>query len=124
MVVVEFEVLFSDGVLLTTLFVVFSTGEVLGDSLGSSLGDVDGLIDVPILIFVVISVTSKKMVCKSDHGNITIMYNNKTITGYTASGLSYDFDEQKKLADEIGSEAYLNQFENWFKTNTTGSCTR
>ena len=52
------------------------------------------------------------------------MYNNKTITGYTASGLSYDFDEQKKLADEIGSEAYLNQFENWFKTNTTGSCTR
>ena len=31
---------------------------------------------------------------------------------------------KKKLADEIGSEAYLNQFENWFKTNTTGSCTR
>jgi len=85
---------------------------------------IGGIVVLFVLIFVVISVTSKKMVCKSDQGNITIMYNNKTITGYTASGLSYDFDEQKKLADEIGSEAYLNQFENWFKTNTTGSCTR
>lgn len=85
---------------------------------------IGGIVVLFVLIFVVISVTSKKMVCKSDQGNITIMYNNKTITGYTATGLSYDFDKQKKLADEIGSEAYLNQFENWFKTNTTGSCTR
>lgn len=58
-------------------------------------GFVVGIIILGIIVFSVISATSKKMVCKSDKGNITIMYNNKTITGYTANGISYDYDGQK-----------------------------
>lgn len=83
---------------------------------------IGSIIVLGVIVFTVISLTSKKMVCKSEQGNITIMYNNKTITGYTAKGISYDFDEQKNLADQIGSEEYLNQFKSWFESNTTGTC--
>ena len=68
--------------------------------------------------------TSKKMVCKSNEGNITIMYNDKKITGYTAKGIKYDLDGQQKLSEQIGVDEYLNQFSNWFSTNTTGTCKR
>ena len=50
-----------------------------------------------IALFLIISATSKKLVCKSNEGNITIMYNDKTISGYTANGLSYDLDGQKSI---------------------------
>ncbi len=75
-----------------------------------------------LMIFGVTSLTSKKLVCKSSEGNITIMYNDKTIKGYTANGLSYDLDGQKKYAEQVGIDAYIKEFANWFKTNTTGSC--
>lgn len=68
--------------------------------------------------------TSKKMVCKSNEGNIIIMYNDKKITGYTAKGITYDLDGQQKLSEQIGIDEYLNQFSNWFSTNTTGTCKR
>lgn len=77
-----------------------------------------------VVIFTIISVNSKKLVCKSDEGNITIMYNKKTITGYNAKGMSYDLDGQKDYADKIGIDAYIEEFENWFKTNTTGTCSK
>ncbi len=75
-----------------------------------------------IVLYLIISATSKKLVCKSDEGNITIMYNDKTINGYTASGISYDLDGQKKYAEEIGIDAYIDEFSTWFSNNTTGSC--
>jgi len=75
-----------------------------------------------IVIFAITSATSNKLVCKSDEGNITIMYNDKTITGYTANGISYDMDGQKKVAEQIGIDSYITQFKQWFSTNTTGSC--
>ena len=68
--------------------------------------------------------TSNKLVCKSNEGNITIMYTKKQITGYTAKGISYDLDGQKEVAKQIGVETYINQFETWFSTNTTGTCER
>ena len=68
---------------------------------------------------------SKKLVCKSEEGNLTLIYNDEEIIGYTATGrLSYDLDGQKAIAKRIGIEAYMNEFEIWFKTNTTGSCER
>ena len=82
-------------------------------------GVVVGLVLIGVIATVVVSTTSKKLVCKSDEGNIKIMYNDKTITGYTASGVSYDLDGQKKYAEQIGIEAYLDEF-----SNTTGTCTR
>ncbi len=87
-------------------------------------GIVVGVIIIGIIIFFVVSKTSKKLVCKSNEGNITIMYNDKTLTGYTARGISYDLDVQKSYAEQVGIEAYLEEFSTWFSNNTTGSCTK
>lgn len=87
-------------------------------------GIVLGIIVLVVIFFVVISATSKKMVCKSDEGNITLMYNDKTITGYTAKGITYDLDEQKKYAEQVGIDAYLSEFAEWFSNNTSGSCNK
>lgn len=76
------------------------------------------------LIFGLVSANSNKLVCKSNEGNITIMYNDKEITGYTTKGMSYDLDGQKEYANQIGIEKYLDEFMVWFSTNTTGSCTK
>lgn len=76
-----------------------------------------------IVIFYVTSLSSKKLICKSDEGKITIMYNDKVITGYTANGISYDLDGQKKYAEQVGINAYIMEFSTWFKNNTSGSCT-
>lgn len=86
-------------------------------------GLVVGLIILFVIIFSIISASSEKLVCKSSEGNITIMYNEKGITGYTASGMSYDLDTQKKYAKEVGIDAYITEFDNWFKSNTSGYCT-
>lgn len=85
---------------------------------------IGGLLALCIIVVVVLVATSKKMVCKSNEGNITITYNNTTITGYSANGIDFDLDGQKEIAEQIGVDAYLNQFANWFSTNTTGTCTR
>ncbi len=77
-----------------------------------------------IALFLIISATSKKLVCKSNEGNITIMYNDKTISGYTANGLSYDLDGQKKYAEEIGIDAYIEEFSTMFSNKTAGSCSK
>lgn len=52
-----------------------------------------GLIILIVLVFGITSVTSNKLVCKSEQGNITIMYNDKTIKGYTANGITYNLDQ-------------------------------
>lgn len=82
------------------------------------------IIILGIIIFGIVSATSKKLVCTSNEGNITIMYNNKSITGYTANGIVYNLDEQKEYAKQVGIESYLDEFSAWFKTNTTGSCAK
>ncbi len=85
-------------------------------------GVVVGLFLLMIVLFLSVSLTSKKLVCKSSVGNITIMYTNKNITGYTAKGLSYDLDTQQEYAKRIGVDAYLKEFTTWFETNTDGTC--
>ncbi|MEG2620771.1 MAG: hypothetical protein RSA10_01585 [Bacilli bacterium] len=85
-------------------------------------GIVLGLVVLVIAIFTIVSFTSKKLVCESSQGNITIMYNDKTITGYKASGMSYDMDQQKTVAAELGIKKYISDFSVWFSTNTTGTC--
>ena len=87
-------------------------------------GIVVGLVVLVVIIFFIVSATSEKLVCKSNEGNITIMYNDKTLTGYTATGLTYDLEAQKAYAEQIGVEAYLDEFSTLFSTKTTGSCTR
>lgn len=85
-------------------------------------GVVIGIIVLAFLIISIVSANSNKLICKSNEGNITIMYNDNEIVGYTASGMSYDLDQQKAYAKQIGVKAYLNEFSTWFSTNTTGTC--
>lgn len=85
------------------------------------------IVFLAIVIFVVVSLvksfSGNKLVCKSNEGNITIMYNESGINGYTANGISYDMDEQRDVAEQIGIDNYISQFTTWFETNTTGTCT-
>lgn len=86
-------------------------------------GVVVGFIILFVVIFSITSASSEKLVCKSEEGNITIMYNEKGIIGYTATGMSYDLDDQKEVAKEIGMDSYITEFDDWFKSNTSGYCT-
>lgn len=65
-----------------------------------------------------------KFVCKSPEGSITISYNDSTITGYSANGISFDLEGQKEVARQLGVEGYMDSFEIWFTGNTSGSCER
>ena len=86
-------------------------------------GFVVGVILLFVVIFSITSANSDKLVCKSKKGNITIMYDDTRITGYSATGMSYNLDEQKKVAEKIGMDNYIIQFNDWFISNTSGSCT-
>lgn len=83
-----------------------------------------GIFALVAIIIGIVSLTSKKMKCESSRGDITIMYNDDEITGYAASGLSYDLDSQKSYAKSIGVDAYLDEFEEWFEDNAGGFCAR
>ena len=88
-----------------------------------------GIIALVIVVFIVgliiyTNLTSKKMKCTSPEGSITILYNDKTLTGYTVVNMTYDLDGQREIAEKIGVEAYLDEFDKWFRANTTGTCKR
>ena len=82
-----------------------------------------GVIIIFVAIFFFAFNNSDKLVCKSAEGDITIMYNDETITGYTTMGITYDLDGQKQVVEQIGIDAYMEQFTTWFRTNTSGDCT-
>ena len=82
-----------------------------------------------VIVFSKKSATSKsnsstKMVCKSNEGSITITYNDKEITNYKAVGIFFDFKEQKEYAQQIGLDKFLTEYAEWFKNNTTGTCSK
>lgn len=87
-------------------------------------GIVVGIIVLALVIIGIVSVTSEKMTCKSSIGNITLMYNDETLTGYTATGMTFDLDQQKAYATVVGIDAYLDEFADWFADNTNGVCVR
>lgn len=103
---------------------------VFQESGGSSLkknlliigGVIIGVIVFAVAIIIIMSFSSNKLVCESGEGDITIMYNNKTITGYKAVDLIYQFDEQKLYAEKIGIDKYIDEFSEWFSNNIDGSC--
>lgn len=82
-----------------------------------------GIVALFVGIFAIATSGSEKLVCDSKEGKITIMYNDKTITGYTANGITYDLDVQKRTAELIGTDTYVKEFAVWFENNTSGSCT-
>lgn len=50
------------------------------------------------------------------------MYNDKEIVGYTAKNITYDMEQQKKYAEEVGIDSYMDEFTAWFESNTSGTC--
>ena len=87
------------------------------------IGGFVGLIIIGIVVLLVIFSKQDKMICKSNEGSITIMYNKNGLTGYQTTDMTYKFEEQKEYAKQIGVDAYLREFNTWFINNTTGSCT-
>lgn len=82
-----------------------------------------GLVTLGCAIFAIVSLTSHKLRCESSRGDITIMYNDDSITGYNANGISYDMDEANIYVKSIGGiENYLVEFNDWFVENTSGTC--
>lgn len=76
------------------------------------------------VIFTFVSSSSNKLVCESKEGNITLMYNDKEIVGYSASNITYDLDQQQDYAKEVGIDSYMDEFSTWFESNTSGTCTK
>ena len=75
------------------------------------------------IIFAIVFSTSKKLVCKSSEGNITLMYRGDKLTGYVVKNASFDLDKGNEKVKELGIDEYLKQFELWFTSNTTdGKC--
>ena len=66
--------------------------------------------------------SNKKLVCKSPEGSITITYNDDTLIGYTASGITFDLDGQREVSDILGTDGYADSFTDWFTSNTSGDC--
>lgn len=85
---------------------------------------VAGIVIIGLIAYFIMNRNVSKMTCKSDLGDITIKYNEKTLTGYYASKIKYDFDGQKAIADKIGVETYLQEFDNWFADKAGGTCQR
>lgn len=76
------------------------------------------------IIFTLSSLSTPRLVCKSSQGNISITYDDSSITGYSASKLTYDFASQQAYAEQVGVDQYLNEFSDWFAGHTDGSCRR
>ena len=74
--------------------------------------------------FAFIDTATKKMVCESNMGTISITYNKTTIVGYKSNKITYNLYEQRTYADEVGIKQYLDEFEQWFQENTQGTCKR
>lgn len=87
-------------------------------------GIVLGIVVLGGAIFAIVSLTSHKLKCKSSAGDITIMYNDEKITGYAATGMTFDMDAQNKIAERYGIETYLDEFSDWFAEYTNGTCER
>ena len=82
------------------------------------------LVIIAIVIIAVVFATGKKLKCTSSQGDITLIYNDKTITGYKGKNIGYDLEEQQEYAKLIGVEKYLDEFTEWFEDNTDGTCKR
>ncbi len=79
-----------------------------------------GIIVLVGIIFLIITLTTKKMTCTAPLGEIVIMHNDDEVVGYTANGLDYDLDAQKAYSRQVGITNYLNEFEDFFLEATDG----
>ncbi len=81
-----------------------------------------GLIVLALVLVLSVSATSNKLVCKYSEGGITIMYDDDGIVGFLTENMTYDLEGQQEYAKQVGIDNYLDEFSEWFETNTDGSC--
>lgn len=78
---------------------------------------------VVLSIVIIVSAVSKKYICKSSRGNITLLYRNNKLVGYTTNGINYNLEEGKERVKKIGLEDYFKEFNIWFiQTTIDGTC--
>lgn len=94
-------------------------------SLAATIGAIAALVLFIVTLIVIGLINRREIACTSSRGNITLSYDKKKIVGYTATGVEFDFKAQQKYSQETGIENYINEFEEWFKSNTDdGVCER
>ena len=81
-----------------------------------------GVVAFFVVVFKNITNDTNKLICTAKEGGITIMYNDDTLVGYKTKNMEFDFDEQQEYAEEIGIDNYIEEFKEWFKSHSTGSC--
>lgn len=85
-------------------------------------GIILGIIIVFIIFYNILN-KSEEMVCTSNEANITIKYNKNIILSYTASRIEYNLKDERAFAKKIGIDEYLIDYDEWFRSNTSGYCT-
>lgn len=80
---------------------------------------------IGIIVYLLFSLKEQRMTCTSPAGNITITYDESSITGYSASAeVKYDLPSQQVYAGSVGIDNYLDEFQGWFEASTDGTCRR
>lgn len=90
----------------------------------ASISILVAFISLIVILIVMITPNSSynKLICESDQGSITIIYDDKDLKDYKNKGIDYDFESHKNLAKEVGVNKYITDFMQWFGNNTTGEC--
>jgi len=70
-----------------------------------------------------VSDNTNKLVCKSNEGNVTILYTENGVVGYTAVGIDFDLDSAQSEAYSMGVDNYLEEYKSNFESTTSGKCT-
>ena len=88
-------------------------------------GIVLGVLVIVLGIYIYITSTSSRLVCKSSLGNVRLVYNDKELIRYSTTGsISYDYDVQTARVEKVGIESYIEEFTEWFETTTDGTCVK
>ena len=94
-------------------------------SLAATIGAIVALVLFIVTLIVISIMNRHEMACTSSRGNITISYDQKKVIGYVSTNVEYDYDKQREYAEHIGIDQYLDEYEDWFKSNTDdGVCVR
>ena len=87
-------------------------------SLAATIGAIVALVLFIVTLIVISIMNRHEMACTSSRGNITISYDQKKVIGYVSTNVEYDYDKQREYAERIGIDQYLDEYEDWFKSNT------
>lgn len=78
-------------------------------------------------IFIILNDKSNKLICKSERGNITIIYDDEIITNYKSvvvnnSQFVMNYDYSVKLIRKYGLAEFLDALKKLFEEDSNGSC--